>query len=99
MFTRKSDFFFLFIAVNLCALLLFFLYDVVMHKNFQTSLREKGEMVERLGLTDLCLFTDARYTRHLAMADLNTAFQDHPTALEHFPSGTLEGPPLHLRSK
>jgi hypothetical protein len=99
MFTRKSDFFFLFIAVNLCALLLFFLHAVFMHGNLQTSLREKGEMIERLGLTDLCLFTDARYTRHPSMADLNTPFQDHPTALEHFPSGTLVGPPLHLRTK
>jgi hypothetical protein len=31
------------------------------------------------------------------MADLNTAFQDHPLSLEHFPSGTLIAPPRHLR--
>jgi hypothetical protein len=99
MFTRKSDFFFLFIAVNLCALLLFFLYAVVMQRNTQTLLEENSEMVKRLRLTDLCLFTDARYTRHPSMADMNTPFQDHPTALEHFPSGTLAGPPLHLRSQ
>ena len=37
----------------------------------------------RLGLTDLALFTEARYTRHPSQADLQSAFQDHPVALEH----------------
>jgi hypothetical protein len=46
-------------------------------------------LVKRLGLTDLCLFTEARYTRHPTQADLFAPFQDHPGALEHFPSGAL----------
>jgi hypothetical protein len=99
MFMRKSDFFFFFIAVNVCALLLFFLHAVVIQGNSETLLGENSEMVKMLRLTDLCLFTDARYTRHPAMTDLNTPFQDHPSALEHFPSGTLAGPPPHLRSQ
>ncbi|MCE1229995.1 MAG: hypothetical protein LWX11_10975 [Firmicutes bacterium] len=49
--------------------------------------------VRRLDLTDLCLFTEARYTRHPAMADRHAAFQDHPSALDHFPSGSLLKPP------
>jgi len=53
--------------------------------------------VQRLGLTDLCLFTDARYARHPSMADLHTPFQDSPMAVEHFPSGTVILPPPHLR--
>ena len=52
-------------------------------------LQEKVNLVERLGLTDLCLFTEASYTRHLSLADFHTAFQDSPMALEHFPSGSL----------
>jgi hypothetical protein len=47
-------------------------------------------------LTDLCLFTDARYTRHPALADRHSPFQDYPLALEHFPSGSLIPPPEHL---
>ncbi|MGJ5819137.1 hypothetical protein [Paludibaculum fermentans] len=47
----------------------------------------------RLKLTDLCLLPEARYTRHLSQADLHSAFQDHPAALEHFPSGSLVPPP------
>jgi hypothetical protein len=46
----------------------------------------------RLGLTDLALFTEARYTRHPSQADLATPFQDHPLALDHFPSASLVVP-------
>lgn len=55
---------------------------------------ERAMLAGTLQLTDLCLFTEARYTRHPAMADLHSAFQDHPNALEHFPSGSLVTPPL-----
>lgn len=51
-------------------------------------------MAAQFGLTDLALFTEARYTRHPSQADLHSAFQDHPLALEHFPSGSLI-PPRH----
>jgi len=50
-------------------------------------------LVRELQLTDLCLFTEARYTRHLSQADWQTPFQEHPAALEHFPSGSLVAPP------
>ena len=52
-----------------------------------------------LGLTDLCLFTEARYTRHPSMADRGTAFQDHPMSLEHFPSGAIVPVPPHLKQR
>ncbi len=58
---------------------------------------EKAEMVRRLELTDLCLFTEASYTRHLSQADLHTPFQDTPMSLEHFPSGSMVEPPSSLR--
>ena len=50
-------------------------------------------LVGELGLSDLCLFTEARYTRHPSQADFHSAFQDHPLSLEHFPSGSIIGPP------
>jgi len=55
--------------------------------------RAAAAMVRRLGLTDLALFTEARYTRHLTQADAFAPWQDHPGALEHFPSGSLLAPP------
>ncbi|MGE0080536.1 MAG: hypothetical protein AB7U81_04505 [Thiohalomonadaceae bacterium] len=55
-------------------------------------------LVSELGLGDLCLVTEARYTRHLSVADGHAAFQDHPMALEHFPTGAIFSPPPHLIS-
>ncbi len=52
--------------------------------------------MRKLGITDLCLFTEARYTRHLSQVDWHSAFQDHPMSLEHFPSGSLVLPPDQL---
>ena len=49
-------------------------------------------MVQALHLTDLALFTEARYTRHLSQADGHSAFQDGPAAMEHFPAGSLVMP-------
>ena len=54
----------------------------------------RAALVRRLGLTDLALFTEARYTRHPSQADRFTPFQEHPTSLEHFPSGSVAAPPL-----
>ena len=55
--------------------------------------RSQAELAKPLGLTDLYLFTEARYTRHPSQADWHSAFQDLPGALEHFPSGSLVPPP------
>lgn len=53
----------------------------------------RAAMVRRLQLTDLVLTTEARYTRHPSQADLFAPFQDHPHALDHFPSGSVIAPP------
>ena len=46
-----------------------------------------------LGLTDLCLATEARYTRHPAVSDPIAPFMDHPGAMEHFPTGSFWAAP------
>lgn len=53
----------------------------------------RAALVQQLGLSDLALFAEARYTRHLSLADLHSPFQDHPLALDHFPSGSVVPPP------
>jgi hypothetical protein len=55
-----------------------------------------GSLVATLGLTDLALFTEASYTRHPSLTDLNTPFQDSPLSFEHFPTGSLMQPPASL---
>jgi len=62
----------------------------------QPSQNERRALVGKLGLTDLALFTEARYTRHPSQADLHSALQDHPAAFDHFPTGALIAPPPHL---
>jgi hypothetical protein len=96
MLSRKSESFILFIAVCTGLFLLMFVHASFKEKNSMPSLKEKRKIVRELELTDLCLFTDARYTRHPSMADLSTPFQDHPMSLEHFPSGAIMPPSSHL---
>jgi len=61
------------------------------------SRAEAERLTSTLGLTDLALVNEARYLRHLSLADLHSPFQDHPVALEHFPAGAVIAPPTHLR--
>ena len=62
-------------------------------KSFMSyDLPKKQQLVRVLSLTDLAIWTEARYTRHPAMADLFSPFQDHPAAFEHFPAGGLLAP-------
>lgn len=63
------------------------------------ELEKKRAFVGQMGITDLCIFTDARYARHPSMADLHTPFQDYPLSFEHFPSGSILSVPPHLRRK
>jgi hypothetical protein len=93
---RKSTFFYAGFAVLLVLFGLMFAHAYFRQNTDRPLLQAKQEMVRQLELTDLCLFTDARYTRHPTMADLNTPFQDYPLSLEHFPSGSLVPPPRHL---
>ncbi len=94
---RKSNLFFLYLAVSLILLCLMFVHASFKREAARESMNEKGDIIRALELTDLCLFTEASYTRHLSQADLHTPFQDSPMSLEHFPSGSLATPPPSLR--
>jgi len=94
---RKSDTYFLITALGMLAALVL---SVHAHRAVEAAgpaLARQTDLVESKGLSDLCLFTDARYTRNPSLADRNSAFQDSPLAMEHFPSGSLILPPGHLR--
>jgi len=94
---RKSNIFLLGILIQGFLLLLLFVHAAYTEKAAGPRLEEKREMVKRLELTDLCLFTEASYTRHLSQADLHTPFQSYPLSLEHFPSGSILQPPAMLK--
>ena len=96
---RKSSLFFLYLFIQALVL-----GGLLTHASYEKEVRlsplqEKGNLVHRLGLTDLCLFTEASYTRHPSLADFHTAFQNSPLALEHFPSGSLITHPSAAKKK
>lgn len=86
---RKSDRFLLFLVGVLALLEAARLHSLHRGRERDEEVRAMASMARRLGLTDLSLFTDARYARHPSQADRFAPFQDHPTSLEHFPSGSL----------
>jgi len=85
---RRSQAFLLFLGLLAGFFCLLFVHASLRAKAMRPALLEQERLVRELGLTDLCLSTEANYTRHLSQTDLATAFQDHPISLEHFPSGT-----------
>jgi hypothetical protein len=96
---RKSDVFFCFLILGVLVLGLMFVDAAVSRRLDEKLVRERRAIVRVLTLTDLCLSTEARYTRHPSLADRHTPFQDHPLSLDHFPSGAVMAPPPHLSSR
>lgn len=93
---RKSTVFLVYIFSNIILLAALGVHSWYQREAAGPWLEEKREMVRRLDLADLCLFTEASYTRHLTQADGHVPFQEHPVSLEHFPSGSLLMPPPML---
>lgn len=90
---RKSDRFLIFTACCGIVFILMLLYSRHEQAAAHAELRDRARLARELMLTDLCLSTEARYTRHPSMSDLHSPFQDHPFSLEHFPSGSFVSPP------
>jgi hypothetical protein len=77
-------------------IILFFFIDTSLFIHAQKLKQElrSDEKIQKiavagLGLSDLSVATEARYTRHPAVSDPMAPFADHPGALEHFPSGSF----------
>jgi hypothetical protein len=94
---RKSNLFFIFVAVSVLLIGLAFVHAGVQAARHLPRIQQQAQMAARFDLTDLALCTEARYTRHPSQADRHTAFQDHPASLEHFPTGSVIGPVHHSR--
>ncbi|ACH40579.1 hypothetical protein Gbem_3587 [Citrifermentans bemidjiense Bem] len=79
------------------ALLSFTLAGLLIHAQHKVGsaspvIAANAMLVRQLQLTDLCVFTEASYTRNPAVAGAAPAFQDSPLSFEHFPSGALVQP-------
>ena len=97
MMLTKSRLFLVITAAQILVLIgLFIRFQVVLEVRMAEELPQKRELVRRLELTDLAIWTEARYTRHPSQADFFSAFQDGPSSLEHFPAGSVVGVPESL---
>ena len=94
---RKANLYLLCLAINVLIFFAVFVHASWMVKTEMPLLMETRALVRNLELTDLCLFTEASYTRHLSQTDLHTPFQDYPMSLEHFPSGSILSPPAMIK--
>ncbi len=94
---RKSTRYLLYLFLNLVVAVLMVIHATFRQRTETGRLRRSIETVRKYGITDLCLFTEASYTRHLTQTDLHTPFQDGPLSLEHFPSGALVRAPQGLK--
>ncbi len=94
---RKSNLYLFFLATGLAFLILMASHASYTTGNEAQLLKSGVQTVRGLQLTDLCLFTEANYTRHLSQADMNAPFQDYPMSFEHFPSGSFVPPPFLLK--
>jgi hypothetical protein len=95
---RRSNVFLFWLAGSLFFFGLVFVDAHFRKKSNLPLIGGRTEMVRTLRITDLCLFTEARYARHLSQADLHSAFQDYPMSAEHFPAGSLTRPPKMMRT-
>ncbi len=95
-FLRKSSLALTLAGIGVLLLGLMFTHAWLQRQADLPSIEAVAGVVANLELTDLALFTEARYTRHPSQADRHSAFQDHPIALEHFPTGSIAGPPAGL---
>lgn len=93
---RKSAFVLLFFIVGILLMMLTAVDAIIQQDSAMESLSRRTLLVKELGLSDIALFTEARYTRHPTLADRHAPFQDHPTSFDHFPSGSLYLPPWQL---
>jgi hypothetical protein len=63
------------------------------HRDRMDDREANGRLVSELGLDSLALWSDASYCRHPSTSGFFDAHADHPSALEHFPAGSIVAPP------
>lgn len=94
MFRESIIFFILFLVLVFASL--FFAVDAKNRIKYDGENFIKVNLVKKYGLTDLSIFTDASYTRHLSQSDFFSPFQDNPSSFDMFPSASFVTP-LSLR--
>ncbi len=68
---------------------------IALHRD--TRIAGERKLVQALHLTDFCLATESRHTRHISLPEPIAPFQDVPGYLDHFPTSTFFWPPPQAR--
>jgi len=89
------------IFITLLSLLILSVAAMILHGvmkagEMERTLATVRKTVNELMLTDLAVWTEARYTRHPSQADIFAPFQDYPSSIEHFPAGSIMAPPVEI---
>ena len=95
---RPSHILFIFILLLIIIDGLLYLHANRLSRDIKEEQVIQAIAVTGLGLTDLSVATEARYTRHPAVSDPMAPFMDHPGAIEHFPTGSSWNPPTNIYS-
>lgn len=64
--------------------------------NGEERFNSKKCIARSLLLTDICLVTESRHTRHISQPEPISPFQDLPGFYDHFPSSTFLSPPIYF---
>jgi hypothetical protein len=82
----------LFEGIAVVALILYGMRD----PTYAKRLEMERSATQTLLLTDLCVCTESRHTRHISLPEPLAPFQDLPGFHDHFPSSTFLSPPRYL---
>ena len=96
---RNADLFAAFLALGVLLVGLMLVDTALSRRLDEAATRQRRAIVTTLTLTDLCLTTETRSTRHPSLAALHTPFQDRPLALDGFPTRSLMVLTPHLRPR
>ncbi|MDP3296356.1 MAG: hypothetical protein Q8N09_02000 [Thermodesulfovibrionia bacterium] len=86
------------ILSEILLILALYVFSQMLIERRSIEITAKKILVRELMLTDLSIWTEARYTRHPSQADLFTPFQDFPSSVEHFPAGSIIAPPENIKT-
>ncbi|GBD98585.1 hypothetical protein BMS3Abin07_00605 [bacterium BMS3Abin07] len=81
-----------FVLLETLVVISLFMHSMVSLRNSMPEIKKKKDIVNELMLTDLSIWTEARYTRNPSQADWFAPFQDYPSSIEHFPAGSIIAP-------
>ncbi len=90
---RPSSYFAILVLLLLAAALTITVHGHQRRQQVMDASIVHDSLTRELGLSDLCLATEARYTRHPSVTDEIAPFMDYPAAQEHFPTGLFWAAP------